>query len=208
MRYKTALALMVFSILCLMVFSICIGYYGESWFVDELKYTQTGRHSVTAPPVPSAVKTWASEKISEAKSFAKSASEPTCDACSDIALENLMSVIGFDQDNEVEFYNDYSQGPDDNRHYTPQSGAHLNVHEKRIKELRVWASGLKDAHEKSAYLGWLDYYQDGVDEARKEYANHSYIDEMNDYQQAQLRCSKSEQQYKATHKMSVPPRER
>lgn len=135
-------------------------------------------------------------------SFAKEC--PTCDPIAQTALDNLNGKLG-DIDNVVIFWVTWKTGPKTHSTYDDGAVDYIRQRQGEIDHLRVWARTLPDSRDRNAYLVALDGYQEGLNEARKEYRYHQNLNEMNTYEQYLERCEKAKVKLAEKHHVPLPP---
>lgn len=78
--------------------------------------------------------------------------------------------------------------------------------EARIEEVREWASHIPDTQVRTAYLRWMDYYQDEAFRAREKISRGDV--EINAYAEEQRRKDLQVAEYVAKNPVPVPPMHR
>ena len=124
-----------------------------------------------------------------------SKTEPTCDAKSQAAIEYMTQRFG-DIDNAVEVW--YDNG------YSPEYRASLLTRKKRMQKIEAWARTLKNPRDRQAYMGVLEAYYDGIDEALAENSTHAQQKELAAYERHQQQCDEKTRRMQADKKTALP----
>lgn len=89
------------------------------------------------------------------------------DALDTVVMKKLMARLG-PQYNDLKVWL--------NRDYGDETQRQIQQYQHKVDEIRKWAKGLEDKAVRRAYLGWLDdYYQRGLDDARRELATREML---------------------------------
>lgn len=118
-----------------------------------------------------------------------------CDPRSLAALEATKEALGFDQDNVTNFWIYWNTGQEGHRYYRPEALEVMRMHQAKIAKFRKWVETLKGP-DRTAYLWWVEWYEDGTKEAIGEYHSHKDLDHMNAFDIQQARCRKEMQNVK------------
>lgn len=92
-----------------------------------------------------------------------------------------------------------------NKDYGDRTAHQIQAKQSEVDQLREWAEHLDNNDVKAAYLGWIDFYQRGLDEARVEMRTREIFTrhEQSDAEREQKR--REVQEYEMSHIVPTPP---
>lgn len=133
---------------------------------------------------------------------AAKAAIPCPDSASDLALDRLFPQLGMGQiENDLGVW---LSGNYTDEFWQPK----LRAQQKKLDDLRTWASGINDSCARSAYLGWIDFYQRDLNSAKSELTTRAQKKEMDNYDREQKEQQSRTKRYAAAvdGAFPVPPR--
>jgi hypothetical protein len=121
---------------------------------------------------------------------------PVCDPRSELAMSYMYSIFGI---------SDNAEGILIDRGYDDAYRIRLERREHRLEQLEAWARKLPSGEDRSAYLGAIEFYEDGAKEAYREWHTHKRKNEQEAYEKHERECEKISRESAHAKPLPKPP---
>jgi hypothetical protein len=125
------------------------------------------------------------------------AHDATCDPRSQLAMDYMYDRFG-DADNTSVMVIERPET------YTVSYRLRLESREHTFEKLEAWARTLAPA-DREAYLGVIDYYEDGAKAAYREWHTHDELKQQLAFEKHQRECEEAARKLSSSHPLPKPP---
>lgn len=81
----------------------------------------------------------------------------------------------------------------------------INEEQNQIQCIRDWAKSKTSGCVRSSYVGWMDYYQRQLNDAKRELASRSEQNQQTEYERSQEEKRRKIEAFEAKHPIPKPP---